>query len=219
MHLSLRCRYIPLSTLSLASAALLLGASSAEGLVQFSGDFATGTGQIQFEQDYTFTLTTAIAQHETTILVLDEAVISDGTRDHIASQAGTPIHLEIGATASTRSFIFVDNFTMTIGSLSPNDTYLYWDSPAGVPVGGSLTVKAGVYGVGANATANPQLNSLSFSGNLFLISNDGNRISGDIPAVPEPGEYALFTGLGLAGLGMWRRFRTPGQRFARTSRS
>ena len=192
--------------ISISAALLGLLSLNARSQVLFSGDFAAGTGQFQFLTDYTFTLTTPIALNDGVYLVFDEAVTTvDAGITSVSSKAGTPLQLRMGATDYTRPFSLYDNYGGTVGALTPKDSFILWTSPASLSSGETLTLKAGTYTVNGSAQFNPEYNSKSFTGNLFLMNGSANAISDNVSAVPEPRDYALLTGASLAGFAMWRK--------------
>lgn len=177
---------------------------STHAAVVFSGDFNAGTGQVQFGSDTSFTLTSGLVSFNSLLLVFDEAVNSDSTRDFFDSDSGTPLSLELNGTPYTTSFRIVDNFVNNVVDVTAKDTYLFWDShPADLSSGDTLVVKAGTYGVQSGTGFNTQLNALTFTGNMFLANPFGSRISSFGVAVPEPSVYATLTGFGLLLSGIW----------------
>jgi hypothetical protein len=174
--------------------------------VLFSGDFAAGTGQIELLSDYVFTLTSPVAQNADFAVIFDEAVAAlDGGGSTVQSTPATPLKLGIGGGNYTAPFNFVDNLGTSIGALTAKDSYLYFSSPAAIASGETITLQAGIYTFGAGTGFNPEFASKTFSGNLFLTDGNAAQISGNVSAVPEPRDFALLTGIGLAGFAVWRR--------------
>lgn len=182
-----------LATLACARFAI----ESVDAAVVFSGNFNAGTGQIQFESNYTFTLTGALSANASIVLVFDNAVTSDSSRNFFNSDADTPLALKLNNASYTRAFTIVDNLAATAGAISANDSYLFWSTPVSLSTGNTVVIEAGTYGVQSGANFNPQLNALTFTGNMFLARSSGVRISSDVAAVPEPKVYAALTGIGL----------------------
>jgi len=185
------------------------GCGSTSAAIVFSGDFNAGSGQIQIASDVSFTLTSSLVSFNSLLLVFDEAVTSDSTRDFLDGDSGTPLSLELNGTPYTTSFRIVDNFAASSDDLTAKDTYLLWaNHPADLSPGDTLVIKAGTYGVQSGSGFNTQLNSLTFTGDLFLANAFADRISSFGVAVPEPSVYATLTGFGLLLSGIWLSSRS-----------
>jgi hypothetical protein len=98
-----------------------------------------------------------------------------------------------------------------------------------IPVGGTVFVALSINNYNGDSTFDdfigvemydPPTVGTSDSDTMLLAFGDGltagnapspnlrpglNNIAMTITAVPEPGEYALLAGIGLVGLGLWRR--------------
>lgn len=98
----------------------------------------------------------------------------------------------------------MDHVAANSFDLRPTDGLFYLNAFQ-VVVGDVVTLKQGSYTL-PKQTFSPEITQI-FTGNMFIATNSGERIS-DITTVPEPSTYALLAlGVGVLGWQM-RRLRT-----------
>ena len=89
--------------------------------------------------------------------------------------------------------------------MTANDTYIFWTLPVAASIGTVMTVKSGTYLFDTTSGVNPQLATVSFTGDMFLANSFAARLSANVSAVPEPRQTVGLTGAGLVAVGVWRR--------------
>ena len=201
-----------LSLLFTATVLLSGAAATSNAAIIFVAPTASTAGSINITQDITVIVTVA---GSAAFLALDEWVIYDGTAN--VAVLGSPTVAQFfqyslngspNKTGSTQNQIY-DN--ISFGSTTVNDGLLLFDASGSgnaLTVGQTFTLRAGTFNVQAAAGFNPQATQ-TFTGNVFLTSANGSRMSANTPAgaVPEPGTALLGA---LTGLTLLRRRRvTP----------
>ena len=198
-----------LSLLFTATALLSGAAATSNAAIIVVAPTASTAGSINITQDITVIVTVA---GNASFLVIDEWVIADGTTT--PANLGSPTAAQSfqyslngspNKTGATQNLIY-DNFT--IGAATANDGLLNFDGSSSgntLAAGQTFTLRAGNFGVQTTAGFNPQATQ-TFTGNVFLMSNFGVRMSPNTPAgaVPEPGTALLGA---LTGLTLLRRRR------------
>ena len=155
------------------SQSLLVGMSYGD-LVRIDGDVRNGTGTLVFDNDIDFTITSAGSFQ---FVVFDEWTTSDGDLDVVDLLGGSIFAFSINGVDSTDSALLFDNLANTVSDITPDDGYVLTNFSHTVDVGDTVTVKAGIYSLGANPNFNPALADFSFNGQAFLADSNGNRIS------------------------------------------
>jgi len=179
----------------------LLAGTSHGDLVRITGDVRNGTGTLVFDNDIDFTITSAGSFQ---FVVFDEWTTSDGDLDVVDLLGGSIFAFSINGVDSTDSALLFDNLANTVSDITPDDGYVLTNFSHTVDVGDTVTVKAGIYSLGANPNFNPALADFSFNGQAFLADSNGNRISnvvrvpGDVDGDGVVGVVDL-----LALLGAW----------------
>ena len=166
------------------SQSLLVGISYGD-LVRITGDVRNGTGTLIFDNDIDFTITSAGSFQ---FVVFDEWTTSDGDLDVVDLLGGSIFAFSINGVDSTDSALLFDNLANTVSDITPDDGYVLTNFSHTVDVGDTVTVKAGIYSLGANPNFNPALADFSFNGQAFLADSNGNRISTDGSGSKCPGD-------------------------------
>ncbi|MDB6070588.1 MAG: hypothetical protein JWL81_1759 [Verrucomicrobiales bacterium] len=201
----------PTSLLITSLALLTLTAAPAFSAIVVTLPTATVAGSLVITQDINFTITKAGFLQA---LVFDEWVTSDGAGNVIDGAAFTPrplpYSLNGGLPTGVNFNFLLDNAAATSSDVTPNDGFILFNALS-VALNHSFTVKAATYTIAAGSMPsgfNPQTQQ-TFTGNAFLGTGAGQRLSANTPvgaAVPEPGSLGL---LALGGLAAATRRRRP----------
>ena len=186
-------------TLTVGSAAF----APADAAIIVVAPSAGSPGSLQVTADINFAITTA---GRVKWFLFDEWVVSDGAQSVANSPSGFSYSQNGGAPASQSGF-FLDNMAATGNDFTPNDGLIILSVGVVVAPGDTFTLKAGLYGVQATSSFNPQ-GTQTFTGNMFVTNDSGVRLSGNV-LVPEPTALALC---GLGSLVLARRQRRPAVR-------
>ncbi len=204
---------IHIAILSLAASGVLALASRAQAAVIVLAPTASTPGSFQITNDITFTIGTA---GNALVFVLDEWVTSDGAPQNLSPfSPGLSVSINGGAPASQGTGNFSDNFTNTVGALTPNDGLIFLNTSFAVSIGNTVTLKPATYSLGALSGFNPQGNQ-TFTGNMFMTNSGGVRLSNIVSAgpAPEPSTCALLLLGGLGAAARRRRATSPRTRNA-----
>ena len=200
----------PSLSLLFTATALLSGAAATSNAASIVvAPTASTAGSINITHDITVIVTVA---GSASYLALDEWVIADGATTNAV--VGSPTAAQSfqyslngspNKTGASQSQIY-DN--LSIGAATVNDGLLIFDNSSSgnaLSVGQTFTLRAGSFGLNSGPGFNPQATQ-TFTGNVFLMSSGGVRLSANTPAgaVPEPGTALLGA---LAGLTLLRRRR------------
>ena len=115
--------------------------------------------------------------------------------------AGSTLSIDIAATGSSDQITAGAAFDIT------GATLLLTRGGGSVSLSDSFTILSGGTRTGTfgNASVDGAILLASGSGGSFAVHYGDNSVT--VTAVPEPGGYAVAVGLGLVGLGGWRRLR------------
>lgn len=196
---------------SLAIAALILAAIPAvRASIVFVAPTAATPGSMTITAPISFTLSAGAGSNDAFIFVFQNFVpTSDGSQTFSASTPRVPFTINGSAAVYGTGAIssFVDNSNVPTGSVGSTDGYLF-AAPItnGAAAGNIVTLAAGTYSLAAAANFNP-LTTQIFTGNAFITSITGARISDIVStSIPEPSTWALaLGGAGLLGLMARRR--------------
>jgi MYXO-CTERM domain-containing protein len=196
------------NTLLTLSLTLLAGPASAA--VIFS-DLGGGNGRMVVTEPLCYSINASgVGARTDLVLVFDENVTNDGSRDGASFSATTPIVFTLNGTpipasGSSPAGSLLDGLGFSVvNSVTENDTYI--SSRVGVhtySMGDQICLPAGTY----NFTHGVGFNPLVFSSSpavCFLTDGDGIRISANGVVVPEPAAFGLAS---LCGLALLRRKR------------
>lgn len=194
----------------------LIGLSSQSyGQIVFSGDFNANTGQMVFNQEITFTVTSnylASYPNASLRIVFDElAGTSDGSPTQIDYTQGLLVSID-GTADRSWSMNFLDNLNSDYGDITSADSYLYLGHTAyDFHTGATITIRAQTLTQGTgelDSSFNSNVTG-TFSGNVFLADSSGNRFTNIVvvSAVPEPSTYAAIFGICALGYVGYRRYR------------
>lgn len=146
---------------------------------------------------------------EVVYLVLDEWVTTDGSMAFIYTDSeletgGSMIDYSVNgqATQSGKFSYLIVNPDESSGDVTPKDGLMDLSS-INFSSGNQLTLFAKTWSGRALGEVNPEAYQ-TFTGNVFLTNNIGERIS-NIVAVPEPAAFAALASLGALGLALTRR--------------
>lgn len=158
-------------------------------------------GSLEITNDITFTISVPGA----TVMgfVLDDWIEgAEGTRSSFFSGISYSIN---GAGPYTTDAYLLDSM-WGMGELTASDGLINVTYLPAVFNGNALTLKAGSYVLPPGVSLLPQVNQV-FTGNMFVVSGDGIRISSiETAAVPEPAAAALLLG-GVASAVVFSRRR------------
>ena len=197
-----------LSLLFTATAFLSGVAATSNAAIIVVAPTTSTAGSINITHDITVIVTVA---GSATFLALDEWVIADSATTNAVLGSPTAaqsfqysLNGSPNKTGSSQNEIY-DN--ISFGSVTANDGLLIFDVAGtnALTVGQTFTLRAGNFGVQTKAGFNPQATQ-TFTGNVYLTNNNGDRMSANTPAgaVPEPGTALLGA---LTGLTLLRRRR------------
>lgn len=183
---------------------LLLAALYGEGAnaaIVINAPTASSAGNITFQQDLTFTITTNTSGFVN--LVFDEWITSGDGATNSMFYPGIQYSVNVGPTLTFTFSDIYDNGPM-LGGITPKDGLLMVTNQA-LFANDQFTIKAGSYAIPQVAGFNPQTNQI-FSGNLFLVASGSsyNRISN---IIPEPSASTLLMTCALAASLCRRRER------------
>lgn len=178
-------------TVVLAFAVFTAALAQSHAAVIVVAPTSSTVGSFQITSDITFTIDTAGSANS---FVMDEWVVSDGLQNQSTYSPSLAISINGGAPV-TKSGGLADNLAGILlhNGVTANDGILFIDFSISVNPGNTLTLKAGVYSLGARSNFNPQATQ-TFTGMMFVADNQGTRLSPSMQ-VPEP------SGLALAGIG------------------
>mgnify|MGYP000014664951 CR=1 FL=1 len=194
-------------TATLITFGSLVGGANAA--ITVSGLFSDGSADISITQDITYTVTVGGVF---TGLVLDEWLTYDGSQQTsgLVDSNRNSYSVEISINGMINQLVngwsFVENHGLAaFNDLTINDGYFAASTmrPT-LMVGDTITIRASTWDVDSISGFN-QASVGTFSGDTFLISSNGTRLT-NIVAVPEP-SASLLLGLGALGL-VARRKRT-----------
>ena len=162
---------------------LTLCATTQAEMIAVGGDQTAETGTLTINQDIIFTVN-AVPSDVSLIFVFDEIVTADDAYTKV-SFSGLEFSVNGGARRSLESW--VDNLTITMGDMTPNDGYIYLDELVTLAVDDKVTLHAGT---GTMTEAKADFNPwASGDYNMYLLDGDGNQIS---DVVPEPATAGLL---------------------------
>ncbi len=161
-------------------------------------------GSLIIDQDITLTVTTAGTAR---ILVFDEWVAaSDGSNTVSVSTLSTTYSQNGGPDTAAGVNSFVRDGSINFGAITLNDGYIVFGAGVTVALTDTITIRAGTYILPAVANFNP-LTTQTFTGNVFLASQTGVRLTSDVSLIPEPSS-TLSIGLASILLLTLRKRRT-----------
>lgn len=138
----------------------------------------------------------------------DWVASSDGGNNTLSGSSSISYRINGGSPIAHSVPVFVDNFNGNVGSsLTARDGAVGWSSVISVTAGQIVTVSPFTLTFSGQSGANfNPLTIGTFTGNAFLFSTTGDRLSSFVStaAVPEPAEEAACAGLGLMAFGLWR---------------
>lgn len=184
--------------LALALVATLGLAQVAPAAVVTSGaasfDTGTPTPTLSITAPLIFTITRSGTVSD---LVFDEWVTNDGNQTYVDTISIQTLSYSLDGNSGTVSVNrLFDNLSRTQSTITPNDGYIFVDD-INVVAGQTLTILPGTFTFGYDPTFNPGLPTY-FSGNVFLVNENGNLLSGlTAAAAPEPSTWMLL-GLGAS---------------------
>jgi hypothetical protein len=188
------------------TAIALLAATAATGraAIVLSGDFTNGTTTPTVTITHDIVLEITRSGLFAFYLVLDEWTVSDGILKELEPASPQNFHYKLNGTPGTTLFRgLTDNAANTFTAISPNDGLLFFNSVS-VAEQDVFTILAGVYTLQSKPNFNQALAGKTFTGDVFLTSNTGVRLSNTVTLVPEPSAL-LLSALGL--LLLLRRIR------------
>jgi len=175
-----------------------LSASHAAFII--TGDPIVGTGVAELNEDITFNVT---GDGNVALLVFDEWVIGDGTRDFSTATPALNYVVNGGTVTATTFLSLYDNTQFNFGAVTANDGYFRLSDIA-VTTGNTVVIKAGTWNLSATLGFNPTAVG-TFQGNVFLADANGVRLSDtqQVAKVPEPSATLLL----LVGTSLFFRRR------------
>ncbi|MDA0768528.1 MAG: PEP-CTERM sorting domain-containing protein [Verrucomicrobia bacterium] len=193
------------TTTGLCSVALLLAAApQSRAAIVLSGDFVNGTTTptLTITEDIVFNITSTSSVES---VIFDEWTTSDGGQDvAYRDPLGQSLaYLINNSPAMVLIGNLYDNLAANYGDFTPNDGYLALNGLS-VTAGDTLVIKAGSFVFSSSLGFNSLLDGTTFTGVVFLADGNGDRISGNGVAVPEPSSVLLC---GLGTLALLRRRR------------
>ncbi len=175
----------------------LSAAASAQIIVSGTINQVAGQGTLNITSPITFEVTSTGLLYG---IVFDNWVTSDGTTTTVALDSGLSYRINGGSVqtlAGTNTFY--DNGNSN-GDLTVNDGFIVFATTS-VTAGDTFSLLSGSYITTGNGSFNTQAIQ-TFTGDLFLLSNNNTALSGHVSAVPEPSTYAALAGLAALGLTM-----------------
>lgn len=166
-------------------------APAAQAAIKVTLPTATAAGSIVITQDITYTLTNS---GHVRGIALDEWVTSDGVQHQIPGiSPGLSYSRNGGLAASANWDGFYDNAGQAADSdgVTASDGYFYLASNIAVTLNDLFTLKAGTYTLPAGslpAGFNPMA-AQTFTGDTFLITSQGYRLSSNVPAQTVSGGW------------------------------